>query len=57
VIFVGHAGPEAFPLDRQQQAQSVVEPVDFGGPRHDDSDQDDAEHPVRVALGVGQDQG
>lgn len=47
---------EPFPLDRQEQAQTAVKPIDLTGPRHRDTDQDDAHNALGVALRLGQDE-
>ena len=53
----GRAGAKPLPLHRQQQPQTVIEPVDLTGTRHRHPDQDDSTHPLRMTFGPGQDQG
>jgi hypothetical protein len=51
-----YLGAEPLPLDRQQQAQPVVQPVDLLRPGHGHPDQHDPAHALGVAFGIGADQ-
>ncbi len=49
--------PEGLPGPGEQPADAPVQPVGLLGPGHGDPDDDDLGDPLRVPLGVGEDQG